>query len=297
MAFHGLPERSAQHLPERKTDDLSRPGTSGGARERAAGALRETRGPGSERLSPQDPGHASGPATGSAAIEISKRPQLPGDQRNHEALREQRRRAHPQRLENSAATLRAGVPGFPAVHTPNRLMKINLDDPNLTAFALGELPPTEHAKMAAAVAASPEAQSFVAETQQLSRMLRAEYEADRVSPVIEADPRPHLSTNIIPMEERPHFLMRRQWGSIAAILAIFAVIAAVAVTTIHREAGRVSQRPPSPTSAPERINLPPPVEAAPEPTVEMEFAEAAAAGNLGAIRVNPAAPPPTLHAF
>lgn len=176
-------------------------------------------------------------------------------------------------------------------------MKINLDDPNLTAFALGELPPTEHAKMAEAVASSPEAQSFVAETQQLSRMLRAEYEADGVSPLIEAEPLPRLSTNIIPMEERPHFLMRRQWGSIAAALAIFAVIATVAVTTIHREAGRVSQRPLSPTSAPQRTNLPPPVEAVPEPTVEMEFAEAATAGNLGAIRVNPAAPPPTLHAF
>lgn len=58
-------------------------------------------------------------------------------------------------------------------------MKINLDDPNLTAFALGELPATEHAQMAEAVAASPEAQSFVAETQQFARMLRAEYEADR----------------------------------------------------------------------------------------------------------------------
>jgi Ca-activated chloride channel family protein len=169
-------------------------------------------------------------------------------------------------------------------------MKINLDDPNLTAFALGELPPTEHAKMAEAVASSPEAQTFVAETQQLSRMLRAEYEAERQQPT----PRSPIAVR---MEEERRATWRYQWGSLAAALAIFAVIAAVAVTTIQRETGRVSQRPPAPTSAAEKINQPPPVEAVPEPTVEMEFADAAAAGKLGAIRVNPAAPPPTLHAY
>ena len=48
-------------------------------------------------------------------------------------------------------------------------MKVNLDDPNLTAFALGELPPDDHAKMAEAIADSPEAQNYVAETQQFAR--------------------------------------------------------------------------------------------------------------------------------
>src|SRR5688572_20705352 len=130
MAFHGLPEWCAQHLPEGKTDDLSRPGAAGIPRERAAGALRKTRGERGERVLVEDPRDAAAAATGSAPIEISKRSQLPGDQRNHEALGKQRGRAHPQRPENSAATLRAGVPGFPAVHTPNCLMKMNLDDPN-----------------------------------------------------------------------------------------------------------------------------------------------------------------------
>jgi len=32
--------------------------------------------------------------------------------------------------------------------------------------------------------------------------------------------------------------VRYQWGSLAAALAIFAVIAAVAITTIQRESGR-----------------------------------------------------------
>ena len=67
-------------------------------------------------------------------------------------------------------------------------MKVNLDDPDLTAFALGELAPDDHAKMAQAIADSPEAQSYVAETQQLSRLLRAEYEADRRQPAAAVAP-------------------------------------------------------------------------------------------------------------
>src|SRR5687768_1426689 len=145
-------------------------------------------------------------------------------------------------------------------------MKINLDDPNLTAFALGELPPTEHAKMAEAVASSPEAQSFVSETQQLSRLLRAEYEADRVLPSIEKHAR--LSSNIIPMEERPHFLLRHQWGSIAAILAIFAVLGTLAVSTIQRETARMEKHlADHPEPPPNATNLP--VEAEPGPSVDM----------------------------
>jgi Ca-activated chloride channel family protein len=153
-------------------------------------------------------------------------------------------------------------------------MKINLDDPNLTAFALGELPPTEHAKMAEAVAASLEAQSFVAETQQLSRLLRAEYEADRVAPLAEAENRPHLSANIIPMEERPHFLLRHQWGSIAAMLAIFAVLGALAISTIQRETGRMEKQ----IADDLKASLPIPssettLEAEPGPSADMSVAQ------------------------
>ena len=75
-------------------------------------------------------------------------------------------------LENSAATLRAGLQGFPAVHTSNCLMKINLDDPNLTAFALGELSgdgTREDGRSGRRLRRKP--RSFVAETQQLSRLL------------------------------------------------------------------------------------------------------------------------------
>jgi Ca-activated chloride channel homolog len=139
-------------------------------------------------------------------------------------------------------------------------MKVNLDDPNLTAFALGELPPDDHAKMAEAVADSPEAQSYVAETQQFARLLRAEYEADR-----QPATRPPIAVR---MEEERRASWRYQWGSLAAALAIFAVVAAVAVTTIQRS-GTLSKG-----HARQKENLPSaPVEAVPEPTMDMELAQ------------------------
>src|SRR6266404_2847124 len=306
MAFHGLPERRAQHLPERKTNDLSRPGAARDPRERAAGTLRKTRSEGSQRVPPQDSRHASAAATGSAPVKISKRPELPGDQRDHPAFGQQRGRDDSQRPQNPAATLRAGVPGFPAVHTSNCLMKVNLDDPNLTAFALGELSVDDHAKMAEVVADSPEAQTYVAETQQFARLLRAEYEADRQQPA----PR---SPIVVRMEEERRASSRYQWGSLAAALAIFGVIAAIAFSTIQRESGTLSKRladsPKTKQPAPQA-----PVEAVPEPTVEFEVAQqpaapqattapefveekpsvsrdVAEAGKYGGLALNPSAPP------
>jgi Ca-activated chloride channel family protein len=197
-------------------------------------------------------------------------------------------------------------------------MKINLDDPNLTAFALGELPATEHAKMAEAVASSPEAQSFVAETQQLCRMLRAEYEADRVSqPADAAARRPYpRSANIVRMEEERRSWSRYQWGSLAAALAIFAVLGALAISTIQRETARMEKRIADSPKPPNTVNLP--VEAEPGPSVDMsialqpvepeataapntapEFVEEkqsasrnVAAGKTGSLAMNPSAPPP-----
>jgi len=136
-------------------------------------------------------------------------------------------------------------------------MKVNLDDPNLTAFALGELSADDHAKMAEALADSPEAQTYVAETQQFARLLRAEYEADRQQPA------PRLPL-VVRMEEERRASWRYQWGSLAAALAIFAVIAAIAFTTIQRESGTLSKRladNPKPAT---------PKESASETTLEME---------------------------
>jgi Ca-activated chloride channel family protein len=184
-------------------------------------------------------------------------------------------------------------------------MKVNLDDPNLTAFALGELPPDDHAKMAQAIADSPEAQAYVAETQQFARLLRAEYEADRQQPAAR-------SPLVVRMEEERRASSRYQWGSLAAALAIFGVIAAVAITTIQREVGKVAN---NPNAAPQKQNLPSaPVEAIPEPTIEMDVAQEpppapstvpefveekqnagrdmAAAGRNKSLALNPSAPPP-----
>jgi Ca-activated chloride channel family protein len=199
-------------------------------------------------------------------------------------------------------------------------MKVNLDDPNLTAYALGELSPDAHAKMAEALADSPEAQNYVAETQQFARLLRGEYEADRQQPAGASTGQRHGLSSVVWTTEQRRSSSRYQWGSLAAALAIFAVIGAVAVTTIRREMVRTTEL--SATSRPEIAKRKPPaapVEAIPEPTVEMEFTQQPVApapttappaldkfveekpsrgGDLGAagknrnFALNPPAPPP-----
>jgi len=126
-------------------------------------------------------------------------------------------------------------------------MKINLDDPNLTAFALGELSSAEQAAMEQAVASSPEAQEFVAETQHLSRLLKSDYAADQLL-------LPERSPNIVRMEEQRRLWSSTQWGSLAAALAIFAVLGALAVSTIRREGGTFALKPAGLRK--ERANLP-----------------------------------------
>ncbi|MEY2562171.1 MAG: Ca-activated chloride channel [Verrucomicrobiota bacterium] len=115
-------------------------------------------------------------------------------------------------------------------------MKINLDDPNLTAFALDELSGAERTAMAQVVASSPEAQAFVAETQQLARLLKSEYVADRQLP-------PERTSHVAVMAEQRRRWSWNQWGSLAAALAIFAVLSVVAVGTIRRELGRTVSQP------------------------------------------------------
>jgi len=195
-------------------------------------------------------------------------------------------------------------------------MKVNLDDPNLTAFALGELSPDDHARMAKAIADSPEAQSYVAETQQFARLLRAEYEADRQQPA-DAGKHQRLS-KVVWIEEQRRSSSRYQWGSLAAALAMFAVIAAVAINTIQRESGKLSKPLADVPKSEKQQNPAAPVEAIPEPTVEMEIAQQpvapapattapglveekpgegqdlAAAGKNKRLALNPSAPPPPL---
>src|SRR5204863_5152629 len=53
-----------------------------------------------------------------------------------------------------------------------------VDDPKLTAYALNELEKLERSAIARATADSPEAQRFVAETQDLARALRSQYRVE-----------------------------------------------------------------------------------------------------------------------
>ncbi|HEX8076251.1 MAG TPA: von Willebrand factor type A domain-containing protein, partial [Chthoniobacterales bacterium] len=121
-------------------------------------------------------------------------------------------------------------------------MKVNLDDPNLTAFALGELSADDHAKMAEAIADSPEAQNYVAETQQFARLLRAEYEGDRQMPTDVTPASRARPSDAARMEAQRRSSARYQWGSLAAAVAIFTVIAAVALSTLRRETSLVPER-------------------------------------------------------
>src|SRR5204862_417483 len=55
---------------------------------------------------------------------------------------------------------------------------MNVDDPKLTAYALGELEGEEEARVEAEVASSPEAERIVDETRELAQALKAEFAAE-----------------------------------------------------------------------------------------------------------------------
>lgn len=81
-------------------------------------------------------------------------------------------------------------------------MKMQPDDPRLTAFALGELEGEEHARVAAAVAAQPDLQAAVAEINFAASHLSAALAAESLPEVEPLDLRK-------PLPERVHRLARR----------------------------------------------------------------------------------------
>ncbi|HJW37602.1 MAG TPA: von Willebrand factor type A domain-containing protein [Candidatus Udaeobacter sp.] len=115
---------------------------------------------------------------------------------------------------------------------------MNIDDPKLTAFALGELDEPERSAVARAVAESAEAQRFVAEIRELARTLRSEYETElgRETPV-----RMPVSSNLIDIRGDPWFWSIARPLAIAAVLALLAVVSGVAVFSLRRENVRVAQ--------------------------------------------------------
>lgn len=108
---------------------------------------------------------------------------------------------------------------------------MNLDDPNLTAYALGELSGDERVAMEQRVAQSAEARAFVEETRSLAERLRVEFanETTRLP-------------GVIPLPGPRTFWSDARWLSLglAALLAVGALIAAVILTNGSRSRGDVS---------------------------------------------------------
>ncbi len=94
---------------------------------------------------------------------------------------------------------------------------MNIDDPKLTAYALDELDEAERAALAQKVAASPEADREIQETQAMVRLLRKEFAAE----LKEESP---LRTNLGDIRDDPWFWSIARPLAIAAVIAFFAVI-------------------------------------------------------------------------
>ena len=104
---------------------------------------------------------------------------------------------------------------------------MNIDDPKLTAYALYELDEGERATILEEVAASPEVQREVQETQTMARLLRKEFAAEaeqlRHRENTDATKAP-LSANLSDIRDDPWSWTRARPLVIAAVFAVFAVI-------------------------------------------------------------------------
>lgn len=104
---------------------------------------------------------------------------------------------------------------------------MNIDDPKLTAFALGELEQPEKSTIAREVAESPEVQRAVDETRELARALKNEFAAE-----LNEKAKPPLSLSDI--RDDPWFWSIGRPLAIAAVLAIVAIIAGVAISPLRK---------------------------------------------------------------
>jgi Ca-activated chloride channel family protein len=121
---------------------------------------------------------------------------------------------------------------------------MNIDDPRLTAFALGELEEPERSTMARKVAESLEAQRFVDETRELAEGLKNEFTSELKNGAVEA-------ANLTDIRDDPWFWSIGRPLAIAAVLALLAVVSGVAVFSLRREKVRVAQ-----VESPRRVGLP-----------------------------------------
>jgi len=132
---------------------------------------------------------------------------------------------------------------------------MNLDDPKLTAYALGELDDPERSRIARAVAESAEAQRFVNQIRELAGVLKNEFAAElgNETPGL-ASPRKGTfevahdfgqigdSRSLIDIHDDPWFWSIARPLAIAAVLALLAVVSGVAVFSLRRENVGVAQR-------------------------------------------------------
>jgi hypothetical protein len=103
---------------------------------------------------------------------------------------------------------------------------MNVDDPKLTAYALHELEERERSAIARATAGSPEAQRFIAEIEDLARALRSQYRLEFKRELIA----PEKITAI----HGDSFWSKVGPLTIAALLAVLAVVGAVLFSSNER---------------------------------------------------------------
>jgi hypothetical protein len=104
---------------------------------------------------------------------------------------------------------------------------MNIDDPKLTAFALDELDEPERSTIAREIAQSPNAQRVVDETRELARTLKSEFAA-------ELNEKTKPPVNLSDIRDDPWIWSIGRPLSIAAAVAIFALLGAILVGTYSR---------------------------------------------------------------
>ena len=151
---------------------------------------------------------------------------------------------------------------------------MNIDDPRLTAFALGELDEPERSTVARVITESPEAQRFVDETRELASALKKEFAA-------ELKTEKPVSANLIDIRDDPWLWSIARPLAIAAVIAVCALITGVAIFSTQHQKEIATARLPAahPVEAEvESVGEPSsPVLAQTTPPAEPEFHEDASA--------------------
>ena len=111
-------------------------------------------------------------------------------------------------------------------------MKMNTDDPKLTAYALDELDEAERSAIAHVIAECPEAQHFMAETQQLARLLKSQYSFELERELVARE-------KFIAVQDDP-FWSKAGSLAIAAAVAVLAVVVAVVAFSNNKFGGTAS---------------------------------------------------------